>query len=167
MIKRFAPMAAIATLLMAFGLPAAADAAPAGPDGPEATADTVTVQLSPIDDSGVRARARLVHGEEELSVAVSAAGVEAGSEYPAHIHQGSCESGGGVVAAVGPVTKASADARAGQAASTVALDKVKQAKEKAEGEHPGFFLQVHLPDGTPAACGDIEKDEKEKEEGEK
>lgn len=160
MIERFAPMAAIASLLMALGLPAAADAAPAAPDDPEATADTVTVRLSPKNDSGVRARARLVHGEQELSVALSAVGVEAGEEYPAHIHQGSCESGGGVVAAVGPVTRAEG-AQAGQATSTVALDKLKQAKEKAEGEHPDFFLQVHLPDGTPAACGDIEKEKKE------
>jgi hypothetical protein len=27
-------------------------------------------------------------------------------------------------------------------------------------EHAGFFIQVHLPDGTPAACTDIKGPER-------
>lgn len=160
-----APTLVLTAFLVAFGLPAAAVAAPAGaPDAPDRvpldrpSADTTMVELSPKNDTGIRARARLVHGEDQLRVAVAAVGIDAGEEYPAHIHQGTCDEGGGVAAGLEPVQKESEDDDAGTSVSTVSMETLKEAKEEAESEHPSFFLQIHLPDGTPAACGDIEKE---------
>lgn len=161
-----APTLALTSFLVALGLPAAAVAAPAGaPDAPDGvpldrpSADTTMVELSSKNDSGIRARARLVRGEDQLRVAVAAVGLDAGEEYPAHIHQGTCEEGGGVAAGLEPVQRESEEDDAGTSVSTVPMEELKEAKEKAESEHPSFFLQIHLPDGTPAACGDIEKED--------
>lgn len=166
MSKRFASTVTAASFLLALGVLATADAAAATPAGAADTveADTITVELAPKGESGVRARARLVHDEDQLRVGLAARGIEVGDEYPAHIHRGTCDEGGGVVADVGPVTRSAEDAEAGQATATVPVEELKQAKEESEAEHPSFFLQVHLPDGTPAACGDVVKGEKQKEE---
>lgn len=160
-----APILALTSFLVALGLPAAALAAPAGapgvPDGvplDRPAADTIMVELSSKNDSGIRARARLVHGEDQLRVAIAAVGLDAGEEYPAHIHQGTCEEGGGVAAGLDPVQKESEEDDAGTSISAVSAEELKEAKDEVESEHPSFFLQIHLPDGTPAACGDIEKE---------
>lgn len=166
MSKRFASTVTAASFLLALGVLATADAAAATPAAAADTveADTITVELSPKAESGVRARARLVHDEDHVRVGIAARGIEVGDEYPAHIHRGTCEEGGGVVADVGPVTRSAEDGDVGQATATVPVEELKQAKEESEAEHPSFFLQIHLPDGTPAACGDVVKEEKEKEE---
>lgn len=168
MSERFASTVTAAFFLLALGVLATADAAAATPAGAADTvvADTMTVELSAKGESGVRARARLVRDEDHLRLGIAARGIEVGEEYPAHIHRGTCDEGGGVVADVGPVTRSAEDGDVGQATATVPMEELKQAKEEGEAEPPSFFLQIHLPDGTPAACGDVVKEEKEEKERE-
>lgn len=168
MLERIVPALAASAFLVALGVPVTAQATPAvddGPDVPEDLAtlqeapDTTMVELASKNDSGVRARARVVHTAQQVQVAISAVGVEAGEEYPTHIHLGTCENGGGVAAALDPVAMPAEDAEAGTTTSSVAMEVLEEAKEESEAEDPGFFLQIHLPDGTPAACGDLGSDE--------
>lgn len=151
--RRLTSTVTVAILLVAFGVAESVDGLSAEPAGPALSPDTVTVELAPKNDSGISGEAHLVHGDSLLHVGVAATGLEAGSEYPAHIHRGSCSRGGGVVAGIGPVVGTASDTAGANA--EVPLSTLMEAKEENDGEH-AFFLQLHLPDGTPAACGDVE-----------
>lgn len=159
--RRITSAVTVAVLLLAFGVAEGVDDLSAEPAGPTFAPDTVTVDLVPKNDSGISGEAHLVHGDSLLHVGLTATGLEAGSEYPAHIHQGSCSSGGGVVAGIGPLA-ATSNGEAGTNTG-VPLSTLMEANEEGDGEH-AFFLQIHLPDGTPAACGDVEHEKEEKEE---
>ena len=160
--RRLTSTITVAVLLLAFGAAEGVDGLSADPAAPTFAPDTVTVELSPKNDSGVSGEAHLVHGDSLLHVGLTATGLEAGNEYPAHIHQGSCSGGGGVVAGVGPLAATSS----GEAETNtgVPLTTLMEARKEGDGEH-AFFLQIHLPDGTPAACGDVEHEKEETEQG--
>ena len=101
--------------MIALGIATTADRAEGNPDGSAVAPDTVTGELTPKNDSGISGMAQLVHGDSLLHVGLTTTGLEAGEEYPAHVHQGTYESGGGVVTGVGPVTKPSAEHEVGEA----------------------------------------------------
>lgn len=114
------------------------------PAGQQAAPGT-DVALSSRNDSGITGTARMTPQGDSLAVQVSLSGLTEGDSYAAHVHQGTCESGGGVAVGLNAVT-GQAD---GSGSSTKAIG---QADLEA-GE--SYFVQVHLPDGTPAACGDV------------
>ncbi len=145
-----------------------------------------TLTLDALNNSGVTGTAQLSHTQETLNVSLSMTGLEAGAEYAAHVHRGSCDQQGPVVAPLGTVI-AGADGT-GTLDATVPMEKLsamsgEMMKEGEAGMHEGeaemhegeagmqegeagmqegeeahemsYYVQVHLPDGTPAACANV------------
>mgnify|MGYP006278148559 CR=1 FL=1 len=103
-----------------------------------------TVALSARGESGVSGDARLEPAGDSIRVALSLTGLTEGQSYPAHVHNGSCESGGGVAQPLTPVT--------GQAGGTGSSTSTLAASVLGDTTH---FIQVHGQGGTPVACGDL------------
>lgn len=124
-------------------------------DGEEAAADrqatevqagqATTVPLAPKNDSGITGTARITPRGDSLAVQVNLSGLTEGESYAAHVHEGSCESGGGVAVGLNAVT--------GRADGTGTSTKRIAAATLQSGQ--GYYVQAHLPGGTPAACGDM------------
>ncbi|HEX6926054.1 MAG TPA: hypothetical protein VF167_11590 [Longimicrobiaceae bacterium] len=81
-------------------------------------------------------------------VNVTLNGLEANSTHPGHIHQGTCDSVGSVVA---PLSEITADASGtGSMTTTVELG--------ADSLFAGNYIVVyHDPGGTPMVCGQVEE----------
>ena len=114
-----------------------------------------------MNTSGVMGTVEIKHNDQALDVKVELSGLTPGETYPAHIHRGSCDAQGPVAAELGSVT-ASADGTGTIEKSVPISDLAPTEGGMGEGqggmsqtEHAGFFVQAHLPDGTPAACVDI------------
>lgn len=105
----------------------------------------MNVALSSKNDSGITGTARILPRGDSLAVKVSLSGLTQGDSYAAHLHNGTCQSGGGVAVGLNPVT--------GLADGTGTSTKRVAMASLASGQ--GYFIQAHLPDGTPAACGDL------------
>lgn len=105
------------------------------------------VQLAAKNQSGISGTAGWSVQADSVRFTLRLKGVESGQEYPAHVHRGDCQSGGGVAVGLDPVAGAEGG---GQGQSAVARSSF------SSGET--YFVQVHLPDGTPAACGDLPAD---------
>ncbi len=107
-------------------------------------ADSFQVTLGPKNQSGIEGTATIRHMADTVHVTVSLTGLTSGNSYPAHIHQGTCQEGGGVAAGLTAVEAAdgSGSSETQVPASELSMD-------------ASHFLQAHLPDGTPAACGDF------------
>lgn len=174
-----APLALI--LALATGATAQEEAEPAKEKEKEQKR-AMTVSLTEVNESGITGKAKFVRAEgaedpHAHEVTLRLSGADAGT-YPAHIHRGTCESGGGVAVALSPIT---VEEGAEMAAASTVITPDQLAAEEAEGEapvaiagetqeyaaghapmaHGPLFIQVHLPNGTPAACGDLTHGEKE------
>lgn len=103
-----------------------------------------TVALSAKGESGVSGDARLESAGDSVRVALSLTGLTEGQSYPAHVHTGTCDTGGGVAQPLTPVT--------GQAGGTGSSTSTLAASIFADTTH---FIQVHGQGGTPVACGDL------------
>lgn len=147
-----------AALLVPLAMVACAeqDGDQAAMDGEEAAADrqamedragqqATTVPLASKNGSGITGTARLTPRGDSLAVQVNLSGLTEGASYAAHVHEGSCESGGGVAVGLNAVT--------GRADGTGSSTKRIAAATLQASQ--GYFVQAHLPDGTPAACGDV------------
>lgn len=170
-----APLALI--LALATGAPAQEEEKAAKEKEPK----TMTVTLSEVNDSGLTGVAKIARATEAEDahahrITVELSGAAAGT-YPAHIHRGTCESGGGVAA---PLTAIEVGEGASMATATTVITPSQLAAEKAEGEgemargeetqeyaahdkpmdHGPLYIQVHLTNGTPAACGNLTHGEK-------
>ena len=106
--------------------------------------EDVSVTLSPKNESGIRGRALLARQGDSIRVRLTLSGLEPGTSYPAHVHEGTCQAGGGVATALAGVA---AEDTTGASTTTFAASAV--------SPDGAYFLQAHLPDGTPAACGDV------------
>lgn len=104
-----------------------------------------SVPLGSKNDSGITGTARITPQGDSLAVQVSLSGLTEGESYAAHVHEGSCESGGGVAVGLNAAT--------GQADGTGSSTATIAAATLQAGQ--GYYVQAHLPDGTPAACGDM------------
>lgn len=112
----------------------------------QATGGAQTITLSPKGNSGISGTAEFsAAGSDSVQVKVSLKGIEQGKEYPTHIHHGSCAAEGPVAQPLTSVT-GMADST-GTSTTTVAHSLFMPDST--------YFVQSHLPDGTPAACGDI------------
>jgi len=104
------------------------------------------IELSAVNESGVQGEAIAMHTDDTVIVLIEVSGLPEEGEYAAHIHTGSCESGGPVAIALNPVL-GEAD---GTGTSTTTFD-----ADDLPTDAPQF-IQVHGAGGTPIACGDIE-----------
>lgn len=112
---------------------------------PEQRMDT-TVDLHPVNDSGVQGTAEIMHGDGQAVVVIEVEGLPGEGGYAAHIHRGTCADGGPVAAPLDPVVGL-AD---GTGSSNTTVDTT-------EIDHDQrHFIQVHGEGGTPIACGDVE-----------
>lgn len=102
------------------------------------------IELEERNQSGISGNAEWSAQGDSVEFTLSMDGLEQGQQYPAHVHQGDCASGGGVAVGLNPV---SATDGGGESTATVARTSFSAGQN--------YFVQVHLPDGTPAACGDL------------
>ena len=107
-------------------------------------ADSVQVALAPKNESGIQGSATIRHSADTVHVTIRLSGLTAGNSYPAHLHEGTCQGGGGVAAGLTSVK--AADGSGSSETRIPAADLSMDAS---------YFVQAHLPDGTPAACGDL------------
>lgn len=105
----------------------------------------VTVSLSPKNDSGITGEAKIRRSGESIRVALLLRGLRPEGSYPAHIHKGTCKAGGGVATGLSSVSSN----RSKMGTSQTTIDATALSPDSS------YFLQAHLPDGTPAACGNI------------
>jgi hypothetical protein len=103
-----------------------------------------SIELEELNASGVTGTAMATHMDESVEVTVSVMGVTDGEELPSHIHQGTCETGGGVVAPLNPVTVSEGS---GSSVTSLAVDQI-------PADQP-LFVQVHGSDGQGVACADF------------
>lgn len=106
-----------------------------------------SASVAPKNDSGMQGHVMVAAGSDSLTIKLEVLGLEAGTEYTAHLHEGSCEQGGDVIAELNSPTVASV----GLGSSLTALS-----PDAMQAGQP-YFVQIHLPGGTPAACADVEK----------
>lgn len=111
--------------------------------GQEAEPGT-TVSLSAKGESGVSGDVRLMPAGDSVRVGLSLTGLTEGQSYPAHVHTGNCQAGGGVAQRLNPV--------AGQAGGTGTSTTTVAASVFADTT---YFIQAHGSGGTPVACGDL------------
>lgn len=105
-----------------------------------------SVAMAPKNESGLAGTAVLKPAAgDSLKVELSLSGLTDGKSYPAHVHKGTCQSPGTVVAGLTNVT---ADGTTGTSTTRIADPRA------GDAEGP-FLVMAHLPDGTPAVCGDI------------
>ena len=103
-----------------------------------------TVSLAAKGGSGISGDARLMPAGDSVRVALSLTALTEGQSYAAHVHTGTCSTGGGVDQPLSPV--------AGQAGGTGSSTSTLAASVFADTTH---FIQVHGSGGTPVACGDL------------
>lgn len=106
-----------------------------------------TVDLTPKNDSGITGTAVIEEtaGGDSLRVSLTLNGLAEGNQYPAHIHTGTCQQTGGVAVGLTGVTGQAGGS--GTSTSTVAAD--------ALSADQSYYVQAHLPNGTPASCGNL------------
>ncbi|HKK28705.1 MAG TPA: hypothetical protein VKB18_11525 [Gemmatimonadota bacterium] len=122
----------------------AAQEQPAAGQMQETGAQTVT--MSSKGESGITGTATLsAAGADSVQIRVSLKGIDAGKAYPTHVHHGSCSTEGAVARPLNSVQGQSDGT--GSSTTTVAHSLFEP--------DSSYFVQSHLPDGTPAACGDI------------
>lgn len=147
-------MKARSTAAAVVGLTSLALLACSGSDATQQTSATesgsesqYSASVSPKNDSGMQGHVMVSTGSDSLTIKLEVLGLKGGTEYPVHLHRGSCASGGDVVAALESPTVASVGL--GSSLTDLSPD-VMQGGES-------YFVQLHLADGTPAACADVEK----------
>jgi len=124
-----------------------APAPPAAVDTGMPTAPVV-VQLQDVGGSGVSGQATATHSPTDVTVAIRVNGAKGTADYPAHIHNGTCASGGPVAV---ELTAVKITNGVGESTTTVETSKLNPAQPS--------FVQVHEPGpgngGKPVACGDM------------
>ena len=129
------------TILLAAGCDAGDS--PDAAEGPAQEAGAA--ELAPVNRSGVTGTVRADHDGDEVTVTVEVAGLEAGGEYPAHIHSGRCAAGGPVAVPLGRIT--AGEDGTGRLTTRVAAAEL--------GAEDAAFVQVHGADGAVVACADL------------
>ena len=117
----------------------AAMAAPA--PAPTPSAEPVEVDLDEVDDSNIEGKATATHSPTDVTVAiVLTEGGNTETSYDAHIHTGTCKTGGPVAVELSPVVNL-------QGSKTFPVTALPANQEQ--------FIQVHAPGGKAVACGDL------------
>lgn len=111
------------------------------------SASQYSASVSPKNDSGMQGHVMVSSGADELTIKLEVLGLKGDTEYPVHLHRGGCEGGGEVVAELNSPTVASV----GLGSSLTSLSPDAMERDRS------YFVQLHRPDGTPAACADVRK----------
>lgn len=115
-----------------------------------------SVAMAPKNESGLAGTAVLKPAAgDSLEVELSLSGLTDGESYPAHVHEGTCQKPGGVVAGLNNVA----------ADGTTGTSTTRMADPRASDAEGPFLVMAHLPDGTPAVCGDIPTEKEPPETG--
>lgn len=132
----------------ALGACSGGDAPQREASAPTTSSDSqVSASVSEKNDSGMQGHVIVSAGADAITIKLEVLGLKGGTEYPTHLHSGTCEQGGEVVTELESPTVASV----GLGSSLTELS------PDAMQEDQPYFVQLHLPDGTPAACADVEK----------
>lgn len=103
--------------------------------------EPVVTKLDDVNNSGVEGEATATHSAQEATVSILLKdGAQANTDYPAHIHTGTCETGGPVAVELEPVKNL-------QSTKTIQVSALPQGQP--------LFIQVHGKDGKPVACGNM------------
>jgi hypothetical protein len=125
--------------------PAAAAPAPAPPPTPA----PVTVTLAAKNRSRITGTVVLTAKGDSTAIEVTLNGGHSGTTYPSHIHFGHCDKPGGVVV---PLTSVKVGANGSGTSTTMVATST---LDSARAQHGSLLEQSHLPNGRPAACGEI------------
>lgn len=102
--------------------------------------------MASMNNSGATADVTLTAVGEQSTVAVNLKGAPASASLQQHIHSGTCEVQGAVVAPLDPITTDASGM--GMVTTTVTIPKA----TIANGQH---YIQIHGADGKPIACGNV------------
>jgi hypothetical protein len=106
--------------------------------------EPIPVTLEPVNESGVEGRATQIEMDDSVQMSLMVQGLPKDGEYAAHIHRGTCVTGGAVVVSLNPV-KAEGDGM-GRSLTTIPANRISK-------DEP-HFVQVHGSSGV-LACGDV------------
>ena len=106
-----------------------------------------SASVSAKNESGMQGHVIVSAGSDALTIKLEVLGLKGGAEYPTHLHSGTCEEGGDVVAELSSPTVASVGL--GSSLTELSPDAMQAGQT--------YFVQLHQPDGTPAACANVEK----------
>lgn len=146
--QRLVPALLLPMALLACGEGGQTDGADtAAAEADTAATDTAarsgSIQLQAKNNSGITGTAHTERAAGDSAVLVlQLDGLEQGEQYPAHVHRGTCEAGGPVAVGLTAVSGETGTSRTTVAPAQFA-DTVR------------YFIQVHLPGGTPAACVNV------------
>ncbi|HKY60527.1 MAG TPA: CHRD domain-containing protein [Gemmatimonadota bacterium] len=115
------------------------------PDLGEEEALPAEVGLEAKAESGITGTATVLPAADGVEIALDLNGLTAGQTYASHLHRGTCDNDGGVVA---PLEDIVADGETARVTTTVG-------ESMLDPSAGSLFIQVHVADGTPVACGDI------------
>jgi hypothetical protein len=104
-----------------------------------------TITLAAVGSSGVTGEAMTMNSDDLMVLLVELQGLPPEGTFPAHIHAGTCASGGPVAVRLNPVNSL-AD---GTGTSITTMD---ASEVPADGS---FFVQIHGEANAPIACGDL------------
>lgn len=110
----------------------------------ETGSEPLPVTLEAVNESGVEGRATKISVDDSVQLSLMVQGLPRDGEYAAHIHRGTCVSGGEVVIALNPV-KAESDGM-GRSLTMIPAEKLPESEP--------HFVQVHGASGV-LACGDV------------
>ena len=120
---------------------------PSAEAGEPSSRSTFNVSLATVEESGVQGLVTVSPGQDSVTLKMELMGLEGGTTYPVFLHRGTCESPGERVRELNRPTAGSIGI--GSATTLVSDDTL------AEGP---VHIQVHLPDETLAACGELPTD---------
>jgi len=104
------------------------------------------VQANAVDNSGVSGQVTLTASGEQTMVEMHLTGAPPNASLAAHIHSGTCENKGPAVAPLDTVRTDASGMGMNNATANIPFATAN------DGQH---FVQFHLPNGQPAACGNI------------
>lgn len=119
--------------------------APAPPPPPA----PVSVTLTAKNNSKMTGTAVLTKQGDSTSVALTLNGGRSGTTYASHVHAGTCDKPGAVVAPLTGV-KVGAD-KAGTSTTVIATSVL----DSARAQYGSLLAQSHMANGKPVACGEI------------
>lgn len=147
---RLAPALLLPVVMLTCGEPGGqtegADTTSVDSAGADSVARSGSIEFESLNESGVTGTAHTERAAGDSAVLVlELQGLEEGTEYPAHVHQGTCEAGGPVAAPLEHLM-GGADG-AGSSRTTLSTAQF--------SDTLSYFIQVHAPGGKPAACVDV------------
>lgn len=124
-------------------------------DADEPVATEYSADISGTDDyQNISGEGSAISTDTEFTADVSISGSEPGSSHPWHVHEGTCDTGGGIYGPAGSYTILEVDGDGSAETTATIIDSGLNADDD-------YHINVHLSSdemGTIVACGDLEED---------